>query len=61
MMEFAGDGENQPLDTKRIDESFGHSDVTDPSAATPLLFLDAASFLADRRWWQAKQEVRLRQ
>ena len=62
---IVGDGEK--LDTRQIDTSFGHpsygsaadadTDAAAASTATPLLFLDAASFLADQRWWVAKQEL----
>lgn len=54
----AGDGAQ--VDTRKIDQSFGHPEFAasaNAAAATPLLFLDAASFLADQRWWKAKEEL----
>ena len=54
----AGDGPR--IDTSLIDQSFGHPDFAtheNSAAATPLLFLDAASFLQDQRWWKAKEEL----
>lgn len=54
----AGDGPQ--ADTRLIDKSFGHPDFAaseNSAAATPLLFLDAASFLEDQRWWKAKEEL----
>ena len=56
---IVGDGDR--LDTNAIDREFGHANyhasVAGASAATPLMFMDAASFLADRRWWAAKHEL----
>ena len=56
-------GDGAEVDTRQIDRSFGHPDfgtevTRQPAAeATPLLFLDAASFLGDQRWWEAKEEL----
>lgn len=50
-------GDGVRLETAAIDRDFGHPDYAAASEVTPLLFLDAASFLADRRWWIAKHEL----
>ena len=68
---IVGDGDN--LDTTAIDRDFGHASYDDAprpegvdappgtprhaSTTTPLLFMDAASYLADRRWWGSKQDL----
>ena len=56
LLPLVGDG--PALDTTQIDAQFAHpAHPTDASALTPLLFMDAGSFLADPRWWSMKQEL----